>query len=121
MSYTQEDIHHTLQQIDTFLVRCNKAQIKFNIGTSQYTLLKNRIKALTIVKSIITNDQTERWTKQELMDAMPPIVSIIHKCQKAQEKHDVSSIYYKRMETIIFAMQISVSFLKQAIDQSSSI
>ncbi len=38
------------------LEKCEKAQLRFKAGTSQYTLLKNRINALRIASSLIARE-----------------------------------------------------------------
>ena len=42
-----------LKEINSIIKRCKNAQQKFNEGTSQNTLLKNRINALCVYKSLI--------------------------------------------------------------------
>jgi len=39
-----------------YYTNCEKIQPKFHEGTSQHTLLKNRIKALYISKALITDE-----------------------------------------------------------------
>ena len=58
--YTGEDLEKALQIVSSSINRCEKAQPKFAEGTSQHTLLKNRIKALYISKSFITNEISKR-------------------------------------------------------------
>lgn len=52
--FTKEDLNEALRVITSLLSKCEKAQEKFSPGTSQWTLLKNRIKALRISSSLIT-------------------------------------------------------------------
>ena len=51
-SYTKDELEKALQIISSTSSGCEKTQPKFVEGTSQHTLLKNRIKALYISKSI---------------------------------------------------------------------
>ena len=48
--YTREELDTALQIIIATISNCEKAQTKFAEGTSQHTLLKNRIKALYLSK-----------------------------------------------------------------------
>lgn len=49
--------------------KCEKIQPKFTEGPSQHTLLKNRIKALYISKSLIIEEQdAELFSKEELIN-----------------------------------------------------
>jgi hypothetical protein len=46
ISFTTEELEKALEIVTSVINRCKKAQSKFTEGTSQHTLLKNRIKAL---------------------------------------------------------------------------
>ena len=82
--YTRVELEEALQIVFSTIGRCEKTQPKFVEGTSQYTLLKNRIKALYISKSLIADENVmDRYTKEELMEALRPVSSIISKSEKA--------------------------------------
>lgn len=96
--------------------RCEKAQPKFAEGTSQHSLLKNRIKALTIAKLLITEENTtEKYTIEELTEVLRPVASIISKCTKAQQKFAEGSSYHTRFQKMINAMEISQSLITDEI------
>ncbi|CUX22830.1 hypothetical protein [Clostridium sp. C105KSO13] len=80
------------------------------------TLLKNRIKALYISKALLTNDKTVNYTERELREALPPVVSIINKTTKAQNKYDKGTSQFNRFEPIIQAMLISKAFIESRIN-----
>ena len=85
-NYTKEELIEALHIVSSTISRCEKTQPKFVEGTSQHTLLKNRIKALYISKSLITEENvTDKYTKEELIEALRPVSSIISKCEKAQQ------------------------------------
>lgn len=103
--YEKEDLAETLKVVASTISKCEKIQPKFTEGTSQHTLLKNRIKALYISKSLIIEEQdAELFSKEELINALKPIVSIINKCESGQRKHETESVQYKRYTKIIDAM-----------------
>lgn len=52
-------------------------------------------------------DDLGQYTKEELAGALRPVVSVISKCEKAQEKFDEGSAHYRRLENLIKAMDIS--------------
>ncbi len=54
-SFSKEDLTEALRAITSLISKCEKAQAKLTQGTPQCTLLKNRIKALRISASLITN------------------------------------------------------------------
>jgi hypothetical protein len=56
MEFGKEDLEKARSIISTTITNCEKAQIKFSEGTAQHSLLKNRIKALSISKSLLLGD-----------------------------------------------------------------
>ena len=72
-------LDHTIKLEENYLPR-------FPVGTSQHSLLKNRIRALQTARDLISGDgQTPR---EELEFALPRIESIIHKTSKARDKYE---------------------------------
>ncbi|SHH62404.1 hypothetical protein [Clostridium intestinale] len=116
--YTGEELKEAMQVISSTISNCEKMHPKFAEGTSQHTLLKNRIKALYISKVLIMEENIkDKYTKEELMGALPPISSIISKCEKAQLKFTEDSSHYKRLKKTIQAMHISKSLIEDKIGE----
>lgn len=109
--YTEDELIDALNTIESLIERCETFQDKFEKGTSQYSLLKNRINALYISKSLIKNKDIQ-YEKEELEKALPPIVSIINKCSKAISKYEVNTKQYNRFLPIINAMKIAQTFIE---------
>lgn len=80
--YTREELEEALQIVASTISRCEKAQPKFVEGTSQHTLLRNRLKALYISKSLLLDEHVEvKYTKEELKDALKPVIlMILYEC-----------------------------------------
>lgn len=91
-----EIIDHTTQLEEKFLP-------KFAMGTSQHSLLKNRIQALDTAQKLISGEEVP--TKTELEFALPRIESIIHKMSKARDKYEPGSRNYKRFDPTVRAME----------------
>lgn len=90
-AYTKEDLEEALAAIAEAIARSEKAQEKFAPGVSQHTLLKNRIKALTIAYSLLERglgkgDCVFDYTQADLKNALAPLASLISKSEKAQKK-----------------------------------
>lgn len=114
----REELEEALQIVSSTINSCEKIQPKFVEGTSQHTLLKNRIKALYIAKSLIIGESViGKYTKEELVDALPPVSSIISKCAKAQQKHAEGTPYHTRFKNIIKAMYISKALITKALEE----
>lgn len=116
--YTRDEFSNALKVVSSTISKCEKIQPKFAEGTSQYTLLKNRIKAMYISKALITESrEIERYSKEELIDALKPVASVISKCETGQRKHDVEALQYKRFQNIIDAMNIAKSLIADEISK----
>lgn len=117
-NYTNEELENALQIICSTIRKCERLQPKIKEGTSQHALLKNRIKALNISKFLILNDDIKNiYTKEELITAIPPISSIIGKCETAQQSHIEGTTYYNQFQSIINAMKIVKSLMIDKIKE----
>ncbi len=114
--YTREQLEAALLLITSTIRNCEKTQPKFAEGTSQHTLLKNRIKALYLSRALISGDyNSDRYSKEELIDAVPPVSSIINKCKKGQEKFNDGTTNYTRFQRMIDAMEISKAMITEEL------
>lgn len=117
--YTREELKEALRVVSSTINKCKKIHSKFEEGTSQHTLLKNRIKAMYISKSLILDENIkDKYTKEELIEALPPVSSIISKCEKAQLKFVEGTSHHTRFKNIIEAMYISKSLITDEISRS---
>lgn len=53
-NYTTDELTEALRAINSIIHKCEKAQEKFPEGNSQHTLLRNRLKAMYISKTLIS-------------------------------------------------------------------
>lgn len=73
-----------------------------------------------ISKSLITEENIiDKYTKEELIEALRPVSSSINKCEKAQSKFAEGTTNYKRFRNIIKAMYISKSLITDEINRRS--
>lgn len=115
--YTKEQLAETLHVISSTIAKCEKMQLKFAEGTSHHTLLKNRLKAMYISQALVTGeDISNQYTKEELIDALRPIDSVISKCEKAQIKFTEGTANHTRFKKIIDAMSISKGLITEAVN-----
>ncbi|MBP1904533.1 hypothetical protein J2Z32_001156 [Paenibacillus turicensis] len=120
-TFNQEQLENAVDLISTTITKCEKMQIKFLEGTSQDSLLKNRIKALCISKALILGDNTDtkiQYTNKDVREALPPVVSIINKTTKAQSKYEKGTSQFNRHEPIIQAMFVAKQFIENEINKN---
>ncbi len=116
-NYTTIEIETTLKILKSIIANCQKMQPKFSMGTPQYTLLKNRINALEISISLLSEKEvSNKYNKEELIKALDSITSIINKCEKAQMKYTEGTAYHTRLKNIISAMLISKEYIDCRIE-----
>ena len=87
---------------------------KFPEGTSQHSLLKNRIRALQTARDLISGEG--RPSREELEFALPRIESMIHKMSKARDKYEPGSRNYKRFDPTVQAMKQVRTVIMQAME-----
>ena len=116
--YTKEELTEAISVVSSTISNCEKMQLKFAEGTSSHTLLKNRIKALYISKSLISDENVmDKYTKEELIEALRPVSSIISKCEKAVLKFEEHTFQHTRLKNIIKALYVSKSLISDEISK----
>ena len=55
-SFARDDLKEALRTFASVISKTQKAQAKFSLGTSQHTLLQNRLKALLISQALIKSE-----------------------------------------------------------------
>lgn len=106
--YEEKELSEALKVVSSVIINCEKMQPKFEKGTSQHTLLRNRIKAMYISKALITDENIiNKYTKEELEESIRPVSSIISKCEKAQLKAVEGTSNHTRLTKMINAMYIA--------------
>lgn len=121
MVFNKEELKKAISLLSSTITKCEKMQLKFSEGTSQHSLLKNRINALYISKGLLMGDRAVNYTSKELREALPPVVSIINKTTKAQSKYEKGSSQFNRFEPIIQTMLISKAFIERQINTESAL
>lgn len=117
--YTQQELEEAVIVITSIICRCEKAQIKFKEGSSQHSLLRNRIKAMKISKLLIEGDYCiGTFTIDEVSKALAPVLSIRKKCEKAQQKFNIGTPNYTRFLKLISTMYIAEEVLIEYLRQS---
>ncbi|KGJ53504.1 hypothetical protein CIAN88_08790 [[Clostridium] innocuum] len=121
---TKEQLESAYKEIVAIIRKCEHMEGKFAAGTSQHTLLENRLFSMRVAKQLIEEKLTALQMNtaienanivslQELASAIEPVRSIIRKCRKAQSKYEKETAHYNRHEPMIHAMQIAEQLLEE--------
>jgi hypothetical protein len=101
-----------LGKLDQIIGLEEKFLPKFAAGTSQRSLLRNRIQALRTARKLISEEG--RPAREELEFALPRIESIIRKASKARDKYEPGSRNYRRFDPTVRVMeQVRTALLRE--------
>ena len=123
--FTKKDMEEARLAIASMIRRTEKAKEKFAQGTSQHTLLTNRLKALAIASSLILKELAEsndidHYTKEDLEEALAPIASLISKSEKAQSKVAQGTWQHMMLSSNLKALYIASPLLTNALNEISA-
>ncbi len=116
---TEQERVDALKVVTSVIARCERVQPKFALGTSQHTLLKNRIQALKIAQALLAGSGTEIYSTQDLSAALEPLSSIIGKCKKARSKYEPGGQQYNRYGNTIRAMELSRMLIENELHRGT--
>ena len=103
-----------LEMLDRLIGLEEKFLPKFAEGTSQHSLLRNRIRALQPARELVSGDG--KPDREELESALPRVASIIQKTTKARDKYEPDSRNYRRFDPTVRAMEQVRSLLEQELE-----
>ena len=118
-AYTQAELDMAARTLQNAADRCEKIQPKFQEGTAQYSLLRNRLRALYTAQKLLSGGQTADIPAAELRAALLPIRSIHHKTETAQRKYPVGTANYKRLSHTVQAAEIAINVLEQGLSREA--
>jgi hypothetical protein len=120
---TKDELEAAFGIIASMINKTEKAKEKFTQGTSQHTLQKNRLNALTIVSSLISKELAESdvpdYYKQELGKALSPIASLISKSEKARNKLKQGTWQHTILSNNLKALHLASPLLTKALNEIS--
>lgn len=114
--YSDREIQDTVKMIESSIVNCEKVQPKLKEGSPQLSLSKNRIKALSIAKTLLTKEENG-YTNEELEKATVQIASIKSKSTTGLSHAKEGSATYTRFSRLITAMDIVLDYLREAMEE----
>ncbi len=120
-NYTVDELEKALKAIASMISRSEKVQIKLKEGSPQASLTRNRLKALYIAASLISEElqgdfTKEKFTKEELEKALPPIKSTIGKCEKVRDNSKEGTSQATITRNMLKALEISLALITGQTD-----
>ena len=108
-----------IEVLEELIRRSLEAQKKFLPGSNHHNLMKNRIYALHIAKTLIQNETGEHQMlyKEELDLAHDPLKSLLSKSEKTIQKLSVGTWQHTLLEKNIEALSIAVSLLDRELNR----
>src|SRR4051794_26610611 len=91
LRFTEEKLQEALRPIASLMSKSEKAMEKLAAGTWQHTMLQANLKALRIASALMNKEAAdkERFTRDDLQDALRALAEMITKTEKAQPKFPV--------------------------------
>lgn len=120
--YTREDLEQALVTLQSMIDRSVKVQHKFKEGSSQASLVRNRIRALQAASSLISREMepdrlSESLANDDLAEALPPIESTIRKCEKVLAGSAEGSSQASLTKKMLQALYLSRLLINQELEQ----
>ena len=122
---TDEDRKDALRAISSMIGKTEKAKEKFQQGTAPHTLESNRLEALLIASSLISNELDGSPcagcnTQEELKKALAPIASLISKSEKALTKLAHGTWQHTMLSDYLKALNIASQLLGKALNEANA-
>jgi len=114
-------MHLAIDAIATAIRRSEQAIVKFAPGTAQHSLLLHRIRALETAKALLSMETGDRrpldLLDEDLRNAVAPLISLLHKSEKARTKLATGTWQAVMLDEEIAAMRTAMPLLTKALDQ----
>lgn len=123
VEYTKDELGTALQALASMIRRSENVQIKLKAGSSQASLVRNRLKALHIASALVTkvlevgSNNEFKFDREDLEKSLPPITSTIIKCEKALVKLKDGTPQTKLTKNMIHALSLSLSLIHKELSQ----
>lgn len=106
---SEDELAAAMRLIEATVQKCESAKAKFKNGTSQHSLLENRISALRISMLCITsNPDISKCTNGEIVSAVAPLRSIVSKSEKARLRFAEGKGHHTSLTNLINAMKVAL-------------
>ncbi len=121
-AHSEADLEAALTSLSDMIDRSQKAQEKFRPGSSQHSLQRNRIHALSVASRLIAAEldggaALEAFTKAELESAQAPLLSLLGKSEKSLTKLKEGTWQHRMLVENLKALALAIPLLSKALQQ----
>ena len=116
----RNDMNEISEALSSMISRVENTKSSFKEGSSQYSLQRNRLKALKIALDLVQKPDELRYSQADLLAAEAPIVSLISKSEKARQKLDPDSWQYAMLTHNLTALNAVLPILRKAIKEGTT-
>jgi hypothetical protein len=118
-NYTPDEVQEGLRPIASLISKSEKSQQKLVPGTWQHTMLRDNLKALHIASMLINKetDDPDRFTRDDLQEALRALDSMISKTHKAQVKFTLETSQHTLQRNRLKALRIAEALIKVELDK----
>ena len=113
-NYTTDELQEALRPIASLISKSEKAQQKLSPGTWRHTMLRDNLKALHIASALMNKetDDTNRFTPDDLQEALRAFASMISKTDKAQAKFTPGMSQHTLQRNRLKALRVAEALIK---------
>jgi hypothetical protein len=106
------------QALASFISKSEKAQRKVAVGTWQHAMLRDNVKALQIASVLMSTetDDTDRFTANQLDDALRALASMINRAEEAQAKFSPGTSHHTLQRNRLDALRLAEAQTKRALN-----
>ena len=105
-------MNNILKRLEQIIAQEERFLLKFPEGSSQHSLLRNRIQSLYTAQNLLSGESA---TREELEFALPRIESIFHKTRTARDKYEPGTRNYKRFDPMVQDMAAVRDAIRKAM------
>ena len=118
-NYTTDELQEALRPIASLISKSEKAQQKLAPGTWQHTMLRDNLKALHIASALMkkASENTDRFTRDDLQEALRALASMISKTDKAQAKFTLGTSQHTLQRNRLKALRLAEALIKVELDK----
>jgi len=115
-NHTTDEVKESLRPITSLINKSEKALQKLKPGTWQHTMLRDNLKALQCASVLMSKDtgNTDNFTRDELLEVLRVLTSIIERVEKSQVKFLPGTSQHALQRNRLKALRIAASLVTKS-------